>query len=478
MRLNPIINLVHLYSTFFVRRILNFGILKNPIIRMLLFIGFVILLTFISFSVFMFFSEMMQTKEVVLFLLNTYSVTIVIWTIVVMIFLKLIFSKVDGFSRMTINFPVSNKERNFSIFLYETLISFVILFLLSFSVVLSMIFVHKFAFIDLLIVHILYVSTLCYLVLQVISRLISLACNVFQISKLFHLINLSTLLFILVIVFREAQYLVTGLSDDFLNNTNETTSILLVLQQFHQSYGFMFTTLFYIGMVIGLVSLMIAIPDQSHISRSQHMLSLGQMKNMSIVKSYILSSLRNMNTLHTIAFMYLAAAFLIIFQLSDFILYTSIIMAFNSIYSFIQSQNIRILLYKFNYRAWKDYVYLIGSQLIICYVSSVPLFLLGIVAINSSIHMIIPYVISTLGVLVLVMAGIIFPPYDDNPFSVITSVLVITVPTLVLGIAFTFLNLSVAMNIVIILFFYYVIIRFSIQGLINLRRGFRHETFS
>src|SRR5699024_5849322 len=129
--IKPIKHMIQLYSTFFVRRILNFGVLKNPIIRILLFIAFFLLMTVITFSIFMFFSETVQTEEIVQFLLNTYSSTIILWTIVVTIILKVIFSKVDGFLTMTTNFPVSIKERNFSVFLYETLISFVVIFLLS-----------------------------------------------------------------------------------------------------------------------------------------------------------------------------------------------------------------------------------------------------------------------------------------------------------------------------------------------------------
>ncbi|WP_054860341.1 hypothetical protein [Gracilibacillus sp. JCM 18860] len=210
MRLYPIKHLVHLYSTFFMRKVLNFGILKNPLIRILLLVAFLILMTVIAVSVFIFFSEALQTEEIVLFLLNTYSSTIILWTIVVTIFLKVIFSKVDGFLRMTINFPISSKERNFSVFLYETLISFVVIFLLSFSVVLSMVLIHQFAFIDVLMVNLLYVSTFAYLSLQVISKLVSFACTFFKIEKLFHIINLSILVFIFAVFLRKAQNIGTG----------------------------------------------------------------------------------------------------------------------------------------------------------------------------------------------------------------------------------------------------------------------------
>jgi len=476
MRLKPIKHMIQLYSTFFVRRILNFGVLKNPIIRILLFIAFFLLMTVITFSIFMFFSETVQTEEIVQFLLNTYSSTIILWTIVVTILLKVIFSKVDGFLTMTTNFPVSIKERNFSVFLYETLISFVVIFLLSFSVVVSMIWIHRFAFIDILVVNLLYVSTITFLGLQVVSRIVSIACFYLRIQKLFHIINLSILVFIFSVFFKNAQSLVTDLSNDLIQGTNEADSLLLFFQKIHEEYGFLLTSLIYLTLVIILVGLILIIPDQSHMSNAKHIKVL-EFNNHSMLKSYILSNIRHMNTLNTIALVYLAACILIVFNLSDYILYTTIIISFNSIYSFISSQNLRKVLYRFNYVAWKDYLYLIVSQLLIIYFVSIPLFLPGLIIIQSIVHIFIPYVVITFSVLIFVLAGILFPPYHDNPFSVITSIAVVTIPILVIGISLTFLNLNLWLNISIVIFFYIVIVLFSIQGLINMKRGFRHETF-
>ncbi|WP_411954318.1 hypothetical protein ACKXGF_14055 [Alkalibacillus sp. S2W] len=476
MRLKPIKHLVQLYSTFFVRKILNFGVLKNPIIRVLLFIAFFLLMTVISLSVFMFFSEAVQTEEIVRFLLNTYSSTIILWTIVVTIFLKVIFSKVDSFLRMTINFPVSNKERNFSVFLYETFISFAVIFLLSFSVVLSMLLIHQLAFIDILVVNLLYVSTITYLGLQVVSRFVSFVCFHLHMQKLFHIINISILVLIFSVVFRKAQSLVTDLSNDLIQGTNETDSILLLFQLAHEEYGFLLTTIIYLSLVIVLLGMIIVIPDQSHMSNSKHILVFDFNTN-SMLRSYVLSTVRNMNTLNTIALVYLAALIMILFNLSEYILYTTVILSFNSIYSFIHSQNLRKVLYRFNYLAWKDYLYLITSQLIIIYSVSLLLFVPGLITIQSMIHLIIPYVVVTFSVLIFVLAGILFPPYNDNPFSVITSIAVVTIPILVIGISLTFLNLDLWLNIGTLIFFYTVIVLFSVQGLNNMKRGFRNETF-
>lgn len=474
MRLIHIKHLLRLYNTFFLRKILNFGILKNPIIRVLLLAIFIVLITLITFFVFTFFSTTLQTKNTVLFLLNTYTLSIILWTFVVTFFLKVVFSKVDGFLKMTINFPISNKERNFSVFIYETFICFMTIFIISFSVVLSIVLIHKLSFIDTLIVNLIYVSTITYLVLQVISKITSYICSFFKIPKLFHIINLSILVFIFAMSFRESQGLITKLSNDFIQNTNQTKSFLLLFQQVHHQHGFLLTTFMYSVLVLFLIGIIIIIPDRSYMESTKHIL-IAKSNWTSLIKAYVLSSLRNMNTLNTVALVYLVAIILILFHHSNFILYTMIILALNSIYSFINSQNLRQILYRFHYAAWKDYLYLVASQLFIVYIVSLPIYFLGLFIIDSSINILYPYLIVTLGVLMFSLAGILFPPYNDNPFSVITSIVVVTAPVLIIGVAFTFLNLSTFLNVLLIIFFFIVIILFSVQGLINLQRSFRHE---
>ncbi|MBT2617765.1 MULTISPECIES: hypothetical protein [unclassified Bacillus (in: firmicutes)] len=474
MRLFQIKNLAGLYNTFFLRKILNFGVLKSPLIRVLLLLAFIILLTFISFSIFSFFSESLQQEETVLFLLNTYSTTIILWTLVVTIFLKIVFSKVDGFLRMTINFPINSKERNFSVFLYETFISFVTIFLLSFSVVLSIVLIHKFDFATILIVNLIYVSTFTYLVLQVISKMVSYICYFLRIPKLFHVLNLSILVFIFALFFREAQGVVKKLADDFTSGTNEATSFLLFFQYVHQEYGFLLTTIIYGVLVTILVGVIIIIPDNSYMSNAKNIL-IARSKSIRLMKAYVLSSLRNMNTLNTVALIYLAAITLVIFQLNNLILYAISILAFNSIYTFINSQNLRLVMYRFSYVVWEDYFYMVGSQITIIFLASLPILLPGIIIVDSVVHLIYPYLVVILGVQIFVLAGILFPPYNDNPFSVVTSIIVVTVPVFIISIALSFLNLGLLLNSLLILFFYIVIILFSIQGLINIKRSLKNE---
>lgn len=474
MRLFQIKNLVSLYNTFFVRKILNFGILKNPLIRVLLLLAFIVFITFISFSIFSFFSEALQKEKNVLFLLNTYSTTIVLWTLVVTIFLKTVFSKVDGFLKMTLNFPINSKERNFSVFLYETFISYVTIFLISFSIVLSIVLIHKFDYATILVVNLIYVSTFTYLVLQVISKIVSYFCYFMRIPKLFHVINLSILVFIFALFFREAQEIVKKLADDFISGTNEATSFLLLFQHVHQEYGFLPTTLIYGVLATILIGIIIIVPDNSYMSNTKNIL-IVKSNSIRLMKAYVLSSLRNMNTLSTVALVYLAAITLFIFQLNNFILYAISILAFNSIYTFILSQNLRLIMYRFSYVVWEDYFYMVGSQITIILLASLPILLPGIIIVDSVVHLIYPYVIVVLGVPIFVLAGILFPPYNDNPFSVVTSIIVVTLPIFIISIALSFLNLGLLLNSLLILFFYIVIILFSVQGLINIKRGLKNE---
>jgi len=361
------------------------------------------------------------------------------------------------------------------LFIFETFISLLIITILSFSVVTSIIWIHKLAFVDVLVVNILYISTLSYLILQVISKLIASACYYLKLTKIFHIINISVLIIIFSIFLKEARQLVTNLSSDLLNKTESTRGILVWLQKFHAEYGFLKTTSLYLFITTLLISVIIILPDRSYMFHNKHLLTINKVKSINLLKTYMLSFVRNINTVHTISFVYLASFILMIFQLDEYILYPIVFLSFNSIYSYIQSQNIRVIMYNLSYQAWRDYLYLIGSQMIAHFIVTLPLLFLGILSIQNHINLIAPYGFLILGTLILTMTGILFPPYNDNPFSVVTSMVVVIIPILVIGISLSFLNLGLIKNVAIMIFFYFVVVQFSIQGLHNLKRSERYE---
>gem|GEM_PF-2609495 len=481
MRIHSLRNLVYLYNTFFIRKILNLGVLKHPLVRVMFLMALLLVIAVMTFSIFTFFSETLRDEETVLFILNAYSSTIILWTLAATIFLKIVFSRMDNFLKMTINFPVTNKERNFSIFLYETLICIIILVFLSFAVVTSMFLITGLEYVDVMLVNILYGSTLTYMGVQLLSKSISYMLTKIRLIKIFHIVNVSVLVMIFVLFLKEAQQLITSLSVDFINGTRHSESLLLFLQDFHNDYGFGFTSLFYVLVTGVLLALIILIPDESYMAHSRYILLFPSRKadnseNMfsSILKSYT----RDSNIVNTIVLVYLSSFVLLYSGQYNYIIYPIILLVFNAIYSFVQSDNLRKLSYQVQYNPLKDYIALITSQIYLVYGTSLPLFITAVVIGAGQWHLILPYVIATLGIFLFVMAGILFPPYEDNPFSIITSILVITVPILLSAVALSFLNMGTLVNASMIVIFYILVIFFSVQGLINLRKGVRYENDS
>lgn len=483
MKMNSIKSLIYLYNIFLIRKVLSFGVLKHPLIRVLFVTALVVLLTVVTFSIFMFFSETLHDEQTIMFILNAYSSTIILWTLVTTMFLKIVFSRMDSFLEMTINFPVNNKERNFSIFLYETIICYMVLMLLSFSVVLSVFLLNGFEYMAVMIVNIFYASTLTYLIIQVVSKIISLILTKLKLDKVFHIVNISILVLIFTLFFREAQGLISDLSVDFVNGTNHSESLLLVLQNFHIEFGFLLTTLLYLLASSIIVIFIIVIPDDSYMVNSKYILLFSLKnedgkQNINMFNSIIRSSTRDSNTINTIVLVYLSSFVLLSFDQSNYFLYTIVFLAFNSIYGFVQSNNLRKLEYQIHYSPVRDYASLVASQLILIYAVSTPLVITGLIIGTERLHLILPYVIATLGVFIFVMAGILFPPYNDNPFSVITSILVITVPVLLSAVVVSLMNVGIIGNLILILIFYFFVVYFSIQGLVNLKKGVRYENGS
>ncbi|WP_025027082.1 hypothetical protein [Caldalkalibacillus mannanilyticus] len=375
---------------------------------------------------------------------------------------------------MTMNLPISMKERNVSLFIYETMMSLLVIVMVSFSIFSSIIFLTQFEYLDLLIVNIFFVSTSIYLVLQLSSKLVSFICNLVNIPKLFHVINLSILFIIFTYFFREAQDLVTQLSQDYLGSTQKTESILLLWQKTLVEYGFLLTSLIYVGVTVVLIGLIIVIPDNTYMNSSKYVKSFHLTTNH-LFLSYIYSSVRNINTVNTIVLTYLITIILLLFNFNDYLLYPIIFLSMNGLYSYIQSSSLRYVMYKLDYKVLRDYTYLFLSQWLIIVAVSIPILVVSVFVVGSVYHLFIPYLIVTSGVLLLILVGILFPPYNDNPFSVFTSFLFLLISVLTIGLTLVFLNLGQLLTVFIMIVFYSIVILFSIQGLINLQRSYKNE---
>ncbi|PCF64401.1 hypothetical protein B5C02_12145 [Staphylococcus pseudintermedius] len=478
MSLQKIIELNRIYRLYLVRRLLDFGILKSNVIRWSLLLISLVLFGIVSVSGYVFISQIAINEESIRLLINSYTSSAVMWTTLIVLALKVVFSKSQDFFKIMENFPITNKIKNLSIFIFESVFSLVFLFFASISFILSIILNSSLENAGYLLVNIFYVSTVTYLVLQLISKIVSVVCSILKIEKLYFLVNISILLIIFIAIYKRSISLTKSLTDDYINHESKTQSVLLLFNDSYQNFGFLITTLIFVLLLAIIVFLIFILPDNSYSIQSKYINIFENIKKPNIFKIYILAYLRDKNVLGNIIGAYLFAILLLSINLDEYILFTLLLVVFNSIYCFVQTMRIRLICYSLNYSYIKDYAFLLFSQLLVTYVTSIPLLIIYLYLNTLSLNVVIPYIVITVGTFILVLGGILFPPYNDNPFSIIVSFLIISVPLIFILVVVTFLNLSFILNTIVFIAMLVFIIYFSILALNHTEKRYRNEKFT
>lgn len=142
VRMPHVALLVRFYITFVVRRVLSRGILSSPAAR--LGVGAIVvatlgLLTAISYA---FLSRTAGDTEVLSLLLNLSSLSAVLWVFVAFIFTKVLFLKSERMLSLTFHLPVTGRERAVALLVWEALMVLSVVAVLFTSSVVPMVLLH------------------------------------------------------------------------------------------------------------------------------------------------------------------------------------------------------------------------------------------------------------------------------------------------------------------------------------------------
>lgn len=121
-------------------------------------------------------------------------------------------------------------------------------------------------------------------------------------------------------------------------------------------------------------------------------------------------------------------------------IYSMAILTVNSIYAYVQTENIRFIILQKRYSLYRDYLYIIISQLTYMFVFSFPVVMIELIT-NYDIKGIFILYLTMIGmVIIFSMVGIVFPAKQENPFSAIIGSGLVIVVFLLVGIAYMHIN--------------------------------------
>ncbi|MCL1991283.1 MAG: hypothetical protein FWG67_10390 [Defluviitaleaceae bacterium] len=479
MKFQNIFRLQKLYYLFFIRQVLSMGILKEKLFRIVIAILLLGLFGMTFWFNYNLFDGSFVLPEInwASHLIRTRIIEVVTWTSGVFLFIKLLFLKKGSFLQLTTQLPITNRERSISLLLFELLMVLFIVSLIGASYVAAFVFRFGVMSIFLLITISFFTCVTLYLILQLSYVIVSYILDVVKLTKL------KTL----------AVYLFLSASFIWINQNTVVLALRtpVELENFHWSTLFLWLNdeihflaplLFFFFSTSILVFLGLLIPMHTYIEeRAYANLKLPFLKKSTLLNLYLLQLIRRVENYVTVV---VSCALFFFFLI--YIMTAGMINPFNAmmfvallgLYIYMQTDKIRVMAYKLNYRAMSDYTALILSQVIYLFFISIPLFLLHLIVsdtlfpIDSYLNIILNLFIT---ILVTTYAGILFPAKKENPFSPLIGTMLAVI---VLGSLFyisAILNLSHFGNVLIRFIFCICIIFMSIVALVKLKEETRYE---
>lgn len=173
-----------LFFLFFLRNILQVGILKKRSFRIILTGMFVLLATYLTVIMSFFFVDNNSSIKQTRIVLDIYVCMVTLFTFIVFLFMKILFMKKNVFISITMQLPVTKKEINTAILFYEMSITIMIVMGLCLSMSLAVIISNGIVLITRIICNIIFSSITVYFLLEFVYAVLNLLIEIFKLEKI------------------------------------------------------------------------------------------------------------------------------------------------------------------------------------------------------------------------------------------------------------------------------------------------------
>lgn len=198
MRYSKVNEMVQLLFLFFRRNVLHVGLLKSKMFRLFMCAVVLGVISFLSFELFYFFksvnSNISQTRVV----LDAYSCSVFMWTFLVFLFVKMLFMKKGSLVGFTMQMPVTNKEKNLAVLVFEILIALALVFILSSSMIIALICRNGVFFLTRMCCNILFTCVTEYFLFELAYLILGWICSWLGLGKVKNVINICILSLLLI----------------------------------------------------------------------------------------------------------------------------------------------------------------------------------------------------------------------------------------------------------------------------------------
>lgn len=435
-------SIISLYNKYLFREVLHITILKNKYIRYAFAFVFVIFLFGMSYVWYSVFATGVNSDEIFRVILRAVSTNLLMYTILIFSFLKILFLKARGLIQFSLQLPTTNQVRNLSFICYETIFSIIILLTISLPVAIGLIFhtgnyflVEIFNLVFMFFTFYNLLNFLFYIFLKVLNKIIS--------NKYISSLIILSLFIISGYIFVQHFFIVIIKAYPQLPETF-VFSLLFEYISTYINFFASFLTFVVINFLLYVFLLNIEIISDNRFSKFVNI----EFKNNTLKKSYFSYILKCQDNIILILLCVIIYIIGIYFNNKNSLL-IFLILSYFTFYSVSETKSLRYIWKSLGkYSVLKDYFLLLFSGILSNIFISLIFILFEILCKN---YLTVIYLV--LGIFILniytLMISILFPPENDNPFSIIIG----TGISFVFGIISVVLIALLAQNLKLLIFY-------------------------
>ena len=472
MRLAHVAALVRMFFIYFFRRVLSYGPLKHPgallgLIALAVSTGVAMFL-----AAYQFLEDVLQPDSLEL-VARLSSVSTIFWTLVIFLFIKILFMKSDKLLQFTLQLPTGHRERTAALMVYEAamvLSAIMVLFLPLTSAVLGLL---GWSSLPYLAGGIVIPAVMAYLIASFVYNLTMMSMLRVGLGRHAHLFT--AVLVALAIFAYNSNFptLVQQISRDYFKSAVSNHYVDVFTYIFARwGQGVMWLAF----VVSALVLLSLVVLSSPHRYPEVH-----KFTNTSIpwrhlaVWPYLAALVRRWENWVTVGVAYASTAMLFFRGDEESFLYGMGLLVTQGIYAYSATDSLRRLP-GYHRRAEAEVGLLLSAQFVQFVVAAVPILLL--LAVRPDQVGFAGKVILACGsaIILTTLVGIVFPHDRDNPFSAFVSYAVCVLMITAVGMMVSVLQLPAPVLWVAVLLVHALAILYSVIGVRVLQRKARHAS--
>ncbi|MET3366994.1 UNVERIFIED_CONTAM: hypothetical protein ABIE34_000215 [Jeotgalibacillus campisalis] len=475
MRLGSIVLLFRLFWIFILRRVLGQGLLATRTMRIAG--AFVIVIGFAGFNVLSYTVMRQYLGGTDLFgpVLAIANVSVGFWVLIAYTLIRVLFLKADELLKLSFNLPATNKERTLAFALFEASVVAVMTVFVFGAFSISTVLLEGPPFIPKIVVSIWLPVASVYLLLSLAYYLLERALLLMRLGRLRGLVVPIILATGLSLLFPYTNEQTAVIAQSFIEG-REYSSPLLMYATLEKNFGLWLAMLIFAAAAMAIVAGIVAAAPRAWVPLRRFIIMLPSRIATWRLGAYTLVLFRSFETLVAVIFVF---AFSLFAWLQHMTIppYVLALITFQGVYAYVNSEPLRRMS-ALDVSAWKNYLSIIGSQVILWVAVAIPVVAASLVQ-GIEISACLPVAGFCLSnILISTLIGIAFPPEKGNPFTVLVGAILAIIIILTIALGLNVFNLEPVMSAVVYSVLNILVVTYSILGMQRMERIRRHEMAS